>query len=307
MKQKTISKEIIVEGKGLHYGEYTTLTIKPSAPNSGYIFKRTDVIPNQIIEAVVENVGICSRCTSISKNNISIFTIEHLLAATYSLGIDNVLFEINGKEVPILDGNAKSFIDLYKKNCDIIEQEEELKIYDIKEIIPYINEKDNVELILSPAEKLELEFYLDFKFDYSPQVAKLTDMKDFEEEISKARTFVYISDIENLVKAGQIKGGDINNAIVIVDKEFTQKEYDNIAEMLNKPKFKVQKIGEIFNHTPPYYENEQARHKLLDLLGDLSLIGYRFNAHIKAKRSGHYFNTEFAKQIRNYIQKNLEL
>jgi len=301
MKQKTISKEIIIRGKGLHYGENAELIIKPAAPNSGYIFKRTDIFPNQIIEAIVENVGECKRCTTISKNNYSISTIEHLLSATYAIGIDNILFELNGREVPILDGSAKSFINFYKQT-EIIKQDAELKIYNINEEINYKNTDLNIEISLSPSNNFEIEYFANFPFNYPSQNYKLDDLKNFEQDISKARTFVFISEIEQLAKAGMIKGGDIDNAIIIIDKQFTQTECDNLSKLLNKPKFPFQKVGEVLNNVELFYPNELARHKLLDLLGDLALTGFRFNANIKAKRSGHYFNTIFAKKIKNYIQ-----
>ena len=299
MKQKTISKEISIEGKGLHYGEIARLTIKPAPCDSGYVFIRTDIIPNKIVEAIAENVRDTTRCTTISKNNVSISTIEHLLAATFALGIDNVIFEINNIEVPILDGNAQSFIDLYKKT-EIVEQEKELKIIDLEEEIKF--SENNIEINIFPSKIFEIEATLDFKGDIiPPQTAIFNNFNDFEKEIAKSRTFVLLSDIVMLLQHGLIKGGDVKNAIVLIDREFSQEEFDNLSEKLNISKFPIQKPGEIFNNTPLYYQNEQVRHKILDLIGDLALVGFRFNAKIEAFRNGHTSNTAVAKIIRELI------
>lgn len=300
MRQKTIRNEITIEGKGIHFGQVAKISIKPAAINTGYVFKRIDLIGQPTIRAIADNIKNTERSTSIDENGASVTTIEHLIAATYSIGIDNVIFEINNAEVPILDGSSKSWIDLYKKT-EIIEQEADVKVYDIKEIIEYKNEF-GTEIIVSPHSNYCIKVNVDFNIPNFPnQTATLDDLKDFEKELSQSRTFVFLSHIEPLVKAGLIKGGDLNNAIIIVDIQKTQEEYNQISDLLNKAHFKAQKIGTIFNNTTLYYPNEQAKHKLLDLVGDLALTGYRFNAKIEAKHPGHFGNSQISKKIRNYL------
>ncbi|MDR2836518.1 MAG: UDP-3-O-acyl-N-acetylglucosamine deacetylase [Bacteroidales bacterium] len=305
MKQKTITKEVTVEGKGLHFGKNAKLTIKSALPNTGYVFVRKDIADTAKIKAIADNVCDSSRNTTISKNGISISTIEHLLAATYALGIDNVVFEIDAPEVPILEGNSKCFIDLYKQT-EIVEQDAELKIFDIKKELEYSIQEKGIKYNVFPDENLKFKVFVDFNIsEFSNQEAELINFSDFEKKISTARTFVFLSDIEKLANANLIQGGNLDNAIIIIDVEKNQKEYDELSKKLNKPTFKVQKKGEILNNTKLYFPNEQARHKLLDVVGDLALTGYRFNARIQATHPGHFGNAQLAKIIRNYIKNSI--
>ncbi|HNQ67781.1 MAG TPA: bifunctional UDP-3-O-[3-hydroxymyristoyl] N-acetylglucosamine deacetylase/3-hydroxyacyl-ACP dehydratase [Bacteroidales bacterium] len=300
MKQKTILKEVKLEGPGLHYGKKTSLTIKPAKPNTGYIFIRTDLESNPQIPALAEYVTDTSRGTTIGKNGYSISTVEHLLAATYSLGIDNVIFEIDGPEVPILDGSSKYFIEaLYK--AGIVEQEAVLKIYDIRENILFSDEERDIEINIFPDKTFKLNVLVDYKSDIlSNQYAVLDNLKDFTQEVASCRTFVFLSELEPLLRLNLIKGGDLDNAIVIVDKESTQEEFDRLAKLFNKPSVAVQTSG-VLNNTKLQFTNEPARHKLLDIIGDLALTGYRFNANVVARRPGHFGNTQIAKIIREHI------
>lgn len=300
MKQKTIRNEISIEGKGIHLGRKAKITIKPADINTGYIFKRTDIEGHPVIRAIADNITNSERSTIITENGVSVSTIEHLLAATYSLGIDNVIFEINNSEVPILDGSSKNWLELYKKT-EIIEQNAEKVVYDIKKTLNYTNEF-GTEITVSPNNYFSVTVDVDFNIPNFPsQTASLDNIDDFEKEISPSRTFVFLSHIEHLVKAGLIKGGDLNNAIIIVDIQKKQEDFDQIADLLNMPHYKAQEIGTIFNNTKLFYPNEQARHKLLDLIGDLALTGIRFNAKVKAKHPGHFGNTQMTKIIKNYL------
>ncbi|MDL2262019.1 bifunctional UDP-3-O-[3-hydroxymyristoyl] N-acetylglucosamine deacetylase/3-hydroxyacyl-ACP dehydratase [Bacteroidales bacterium OttesenSCG-928-I21] len=301
MKQKTIKKEVCIEGTGLHSGKKAKLSIKPANPNTGYIFKRIDIDSNLEIRAIVENVSDTSRGTTISQNGVNVSTVEHLLAATYAMGVDNVIFEINGPEVPILDGSSKFFTELYKK-AEIVDQSEDLIVYDIKENLCFSNTDKDIEISIFPYNKYKLNVLVDYNSNALPnQYATLDSFEEFEKEISTSRTFVFLSELEILLKANLIKGGDLENAIVIVDKETSQEEFDRLAKLFEKTSVEVKKSG-ILNNIELQYANEPARHKLLDLVGDLALVGYRFNANVIAKRPGHCSNVEVAKIIRNYIE-----
>lgn len=301
MKQKTISKEVSLKGPGLHFGQITNLHIKPAKVNTGYTFIRTDLEGNPSVLAIADNVTDTSRGTTISKGNASISTIEHLLAATYALGVDNVIFEIDGPEVPILDGSSKYFVEAYHK-AGLVEQDAELKIYEIKENLSFIDEERDIEINIYPDKTYNLKVLVEYKSDIlSNQFSILNNLKDFTKSIAPCRTFVFLSELEPLLHLNLIKGGDLDNAIVIVDKECSQEEFDRLAKLFNKPSVSVQSSG-VLNNLKLQFTNEPARHKLLDLIGDLALTGYRFNASIMARRPGHYGNTEMAKLIRQYIE-----
>ncbi|HNY44622.1 MAG TPA: bifunctional UDP-3-O-[3-hydroxymyristoyl] N-acetylglucosamine deacetylase/3-hydroxyacyl-ACP dehydratase [Bacteroidales bacterium] len=307
VKQTTISKEVKIEGVSLHTGKPATLLIKPAEPNTGYVFVRTDIENNPKIQAVAENVVDTSRGTTIGKNGVNVSTIEHLLATTYALGIDNVIFEINGPEVPILDGSAKYFIEAYK-NTEIIEQDAERIVFNIEENLSFVDEEKNIEISVYPDKTYKLQVLVDYKSDaISNQYAVLNSLDEFKNEVSACRTFVFLSELEPLLKQDLIKGGSLDNAIVIVDKECDQAEFDRLAKLFNRPSVEVQSSG-VLNNIKLQFSNEPARHKLLDLIGDLALTGYRFNANIIANRPGHYANVNIAKIIRqhlNEVKKNL--
>ncbi len=299
-KQKTVNKPVMLQGPGLHSGQETRLYIKPAAPDTGYVFIRTDIGPDAIIKAIADNVTDTSRGTTIGNNGWSVSTVEHLLAAAYSLGIDNASFELDGPEVPILDGSSRFFIEAFYK-AGIKEQNAFLKVYDITESLSFSDKERGVDITVYPDAGYKIKVLVDYNSDVlASQYASLDSLEDFPSQISKCRTFVFISDLEPLLRLNLIKGGDLDNAIVIVDQEWSQDEFDRLAKLFNKPTIKVQSQG-ILNNLDLHFPNEPARHKLLDVVGDLALTGFRFNGSVIASKPGHYGNTRMAKIIRNHI------
>lgn len=300
-KQKTIAKPVTLKGPGLHSGCETTLTIKSGEPDSGYIFIRTDLENAPIIHAIADNVVDTSRGTTLNENNASVSTVEHLLAATYALGIDNAIFELNGPEVPILDGSAKFFVEALH-NAGVKEQNKNRIVYNIQQNLNFRDDERDIDISIFPAQDYRIRVLVDYKSDVlANQYATLNKLEDFNKEISSCRTFVFISELEPLLRLNLIKGGDLDNAIVIVDKKCSQEEFDRLTKLFNKPRIEVQPIG-ILNNLTLHFPNEPARHKLLDVVGDLALTGYRFNGHVVAQKPGHYGNTEMAKIIRKHIE-----
>lgn len=299
MKQKTLAGIVTLSGKGLHIGRMSTVTIKPAAPGSGYYFVRTDLDGSPRVRAIADNVNDTSRGTTVVENGVSVSTIEHLISATYAMGIDNAEFCIDGPEVPILDGSARYYIAEYQK-VGLVEQDAELDVRTISEPIEYSNEK-GTKIILSPSDSFSAQVLVDYGSAMPPQTAELETLTNYATEISACRTFVFLSEIEILLKMNLIKGGDLDNAIVIVDKILPQSEYDRIASLLGKETMEAQTSG-VLNNLKLQFENEPARHKLLDIIGDLALCGYRFNARIDAVKPGHFANTQLSKQLRNYLQ-----
>lgn len=300
-KQRTISNSVILKGRGLHSGHDTVLTIKPGDVNSGYVFVRTDLEGAPRIQAVAENVTDTSRGTTIGSSGASVSTIEHLLAATYALGYDNVLFEIDGPEVPILDGSSRYFVEaLHNAGVKILEKER--NVYSIDEVLTFVDKERDIEINIYPDNDYRLRVLIDYNTSaLANQYSTLDNLNDFTSEISKCRTFVFFSELEPLLRMNLIKGGDLDNAIVIVDKECSQDEFNRLSKLFNKPQVKLKPQG-ILNNLKLHYSNEPARHKLLDLVGDLALCGYRFKGNVVAQKPGHYGNTEMAKIIRNYIK-----
>jgi UDP-3-O-[3-hydroxymyristoyl] N-acetylglucosamine deacetylase/3-hydroxyacyl-[acyl-carrier-protein] dehydratase len=303
VKQKTIKQEVRLKGIGLHTGKESELVFKAAPENHGYKFQRVDVEGKPIITAVADNVVDTSRGTTIEENGVSVSTIEHLLASVFGLGIDNILIEINAPEVPILDGSAKYIIDVLKE-AGIEEQDADRVTYKLKNEVQYVNEEQDVELTLFPSDKLSYNVMVDYNTGFvTNQYATLESVEKFEEELGKCRTFVFFTELEYLFQNNLIKGGDLDNAIVILDKEVDQTELDRIATVFNKPKVSVKPDKGILNNIDLHFGNEPARHKLLDLMGDLALVGYRFSGKVYAHKPGHFSNVEFAKIIRQYIKK----
>lgn len=301
-KQKTIRKPVTIKGKGLHTGLDVELTFKPAPENYGYKFKRVDLDNQPIVHAIIENVDDTSRGTSIKENGIKIGTIEHVLSAIYGLEIDNILMEINAQETPILDGSAKSFVDTLLK-AGIVEQKVDKNFLVLKNNIAYYDEKNETELKAFP----DYNFSINVLIDYDSSVlvnqyASLNKISDFKEQVANCRTFVFLHELEYLLKHNLIKGGNLENAIVIVDRDISQKELNRLADLFNKPRIQVQSQG-ILNNIELYFNNEPARHKLLDLLGDLALIGQPIKGKILATRPGHFSNIEFAKKIKQLVKK----
>lgn len=300
--QKTLKDSFSVKGKGLHTGIETILTIKPAPADFGYKFCRVDLENKPIIPALAEYVVDTSRSTVLGINDAKVSTIEHALSALYALGIDNALLEINGPELPILNGSAKPYIDEIKK-VGIVEQDIEKNYFLIKEKYTYTDTNKGIEIIAYPDDNFTLDVKIGYNSPYlNNQYASFSITDDYEKEISPARTFCFFREIEFLAKNNLIKGGDIDNAIVIVDHNVTQEEISRIANLFGHHDIKVEKQG-VLNNIELNFENEPARHKLLDLIGDLALIGQPIKGRIIATHPGHKANSEFAGIIRQVIKK----
>ncbi len=298
-KQRTIKKEVSLTGTGLHTGAHVTMTFKPASTDSGYKFQRVDLEGKPIIPALAEYVIDTSRGTTIGRGEARVSTIEHVMAAVYSLGIDNILIEIDGPETPIMDGSAIEFLKVLKE-AGIEEQEAERQYFSVRKNIRYINEERGIEIIAYPDDKFSIDVLIDFNSKVlGQQFASINDISEFEENISMCRTFVFAHELIPLFKMNLIKGGQLDNAIVIVENKISQEEFDHIADVCNKPRVKAR---EGILNDDLKFDNEPARHKLLDIIGDLALTGKMIKGKFIAKKPGHYANTEFAKQIRQVIK-----
>ncbi len=302
-KQRTIAKEISLKGKGLHSGIDVNITFKPAPVNHGYKFIRTDLPGKPVIDALAEHVTETSRGTTLVQNNASVSTIEHVLAALHGLRIDNAIIELDGPEAPIMGGSAWKFTEALK-SVGFVEQKEERNYFVVKQKITYSDEEHGVDLIIYPDDHLSINVLIDYNSKIlGNQYAILDSIDDFESEISKSRTFVFFHELEPLHKMGLIKGGDLDNAVVILEKEVDQSEIDRMARLFNRPGINKHTAG-ILNNTELFYPNEPARHKLMDVLGDLALAGQPIKGKVVATRPGHYANTRLAKLIRQEIKKS---
>ena len=301
-KQKTISKEVSLKGIGLHSGKLVNLVFKPAEENFGYRFKRIDIDSQPVIKALAENVVNTARGTTIEEAGVQVMTIEHVCAALYGLEIDNILIELDGPEIPILDGSSKYFVEAIKQ-VGIIDQEADKEYYVLRRKTVYCDEKNGIEILAFPDDSFSVDVHIDYNSKViGNQYATMSSLQDFESGISSSKTFVFLHELEALTKNNLIKGGDLDNAIVIVDQQMSQKELDRLAELFDKPKIDILPEG-ILNNTELTYQNEPARHKLLDIVGDISLIGMPLKAKIIAHKPGHFANTELAKIIRKMIKK----
>jgi len=301
-KQRTLAREISLNGKGLHTGVNVTITFKPAPANHGYKFCRVDLPGKPIIDALAENVTDTSRGTTLFQNNASVSTIEHALAALHGLRVDNALIEMNAQEAPIMGGSAWAFVKAIKE-AGIVELKEDRNYFVVKQKIVFSDEEHGVDLIVYPDDHLSINVLIDYNSKIlGNQYAILDSIDDFEEKICKSRTFVFFHELEPLFKMGLIKGGDLDNAIVILDKEVEQSEIDRIARLFNRPGISTHTAG-ILNNTELRYPNEPARHKLLDIMGDLALVGHPIKGKVVATRPGHYANTRLAKLMRQEMKK----
>ncbi len=299
--QKTIRKEAILSGVGLHTGNKVTITFKPAPVNFGYAFVRIDLEGKPIIEASADYVVNTQRGTNLEKNGVFINTSEHVLAAIVALDIDNIIIEINAAEPPIMDGSSKYFIEALEK-AEIQEQDAEREEYEVKEIISYKDEKTGSEIILMPAEEYQITAMVDFGTKVlGTQNVTLTTLSDFKNEISEARTFSFLHELELLLDSNLIKGGDLNNAIIYVDKEISEQTMSKLKKAFNKENLAVKSNG-ILNNLTLRWPNEAARHKLLDVIGDLALVGTRIKGKVIANKPGHLINTTFAKKLKKIIK-----
>ncbi|MCK5029353.1 MAG: bifunctional UDP-3-O-[3-hydroxymyristoyl] N-acetylglucosamine deacetylase/3-hydroxyacyl-ACP dehydratase [Bacteroidales bacterium] len=301
--QKTIKESVSLTGKGLHTGYEVQITFHPAPINHGYMLKRTDLEGNPLITPIANNVVETSRGTTLEENGVQIHTIEHVLASLVGLELDNILMEFTGPEAPILDGSSIKYVEALKK-AGIVEQEAEKNYYVIKERTVFRDEKNNIELVAYPDDHFSIDVMVDYNSKVlGNQYASYHPTHDFEKEIAPSRTFVFFHELELLLKHNLIKGGDLQNAIVIMENEVSQDELDRMADLFNKPHVKV-KEG-ILNNVDLRFSNEPARHKLLDIMGDLALIGQPIKGKIVASRPGHYANTQLAKVIKENIKKEL--
>lgn len=304
MKQQTLKSEFSVSGKGLHTGVHVTATFKPAEVNTGYRIKRIDLEGEPIIEALAENVTETTRGTVVSSKadkNVKVSTIEHALAALYTAGIDNCLIEVDAAELPILDGSAIIYCNKIEE-VGIQEQEEEKEYYVVKKRIKVFDPETGSSLIVLPDDELSMDVMIEFNSPVlSNQFASLEHVSAFKSEIAASRTFVFVREILPLLQMNLIKGGDLDNAIVIHDKEMPKEDLDRLADLMNVPRKQVSELGYL-NNKPLVYKNEPARHKLLDLLGDLSLIGRPLKGRIVATKPGHTINTTLAKKIRKELR-----
>lgn len=296
-KQHTIKKSVTLSGVGLHTGVQTTMTFLPAKPNHGIKFQRIDLPGAPIIDADCDNVVDVSRGTTIEQSGARISTIEHTLAALVGLELDNVLIEVDGPEAPIMDGSSMPFVQILK-DAGAEEQNALRDFYEVQDSIFYRETSRNVEIAALPLDDYRVTVMIDYNSPVlGSQHASITNIRQFEKEIASCRTFCFLHELEMLYKNNLIRGGDLNNAIVIVDRVVEDYELENIAKMLNKPKVEVKKEG-ILNNIELRYNNEPARHKLLDIIGDLALAGRPLKAQILAARPGHAANVAFAKKLK---------
>ena len=300
MKQHTLKDSFSFEGKGLHTGLYIHATFYPAAKNTGIRIRRVD-LPNQPThEALAEYVSATERGTVIERGKWKISTVEHALSALYAMGVDNCLIVLDGPEMPILDGSARMFVHAIQQ-VGLEEQDAEQKVFVVEKPIEYRSEHGN-HMLLLPSDHYEVEVTLRYPTGLlQEQRAELNDLNDYAREVSAARTFCFMREIEPLLRMGLIKGGDLKNALVIYETPLSQEGFDLIADKLGQPHMDATKLGYL---SPLNYPNEPARHKLLDLIGDMSLLGCRIQGRIIATRPGHTFNTQCCRQLRNLVIDN---
>lgn len=301
IKQKTIAKEVTISGVGLHTGQHVTMTLKPAPINNGFTFVRVDLEGAPVIEANANFVVSTERGTNLEYKGIQLHTTEHVLAALVGCDLDNVIIELNASEPPIMDGSSKFFVEAVL-TAGVEEQEAERDVYVVKDIIKYVDERTGSEIIIMPSDKYEVTAMVDFGTKVlGTQNATLTDLSDFKDEIAPARTFSFLHELETLLNHGLIKGGDLNNAIVYVDKEISPDTIEKLKVAFNKETISVHPNG-ILDNLTLHYPNEAARHKLLDVIGDLALIGTRIQGRVIANKPGHFVNTQFAKKMAKIIK-----
>lgn len=301
MNQLTLNSEFSVTGKGLHSGLEITAVFKPAPENTGYRFKRVDLEGAPEIPALAEYVVETTRGTVIGKGDVRVSTIEHAMAALYAAGVDNCLIEVNGPEVPILDGSAIPFVEGIE-NVGLAEQKADKDFYIIKEKISLKDDETGATLTIYPDDGFSVEVMVEYNSPILPnQFAVLDDLADFKQEVASARTFVFVREIETLLQHGLIKGGDLQNAIVIYDRECPQDQLDKICDAMSAPHMELKGLGYI-NPKPLQWDNEPARHKLIDLIGDLALIGRPLKGRVVAIRPGHTVNNKFTRMLRKAVK-----
>lgn len=303
-KQTTIKNKITLKGKGLHTGKNVEVNILPAQANSGIVFKRIDLENPVIVKAEAEAVTETSRGTTIEAKGAKVATIEHLMAALYASNIDNALIEINGEEVPILDGSSKYWLEAIEKS-GVEELEKERKYFCLKEIVSYVDEENDIELIAMPYDG----FRVDLNIDFSPRIigsqnSCLKKLSEFKEGFSNCRTFVFLDEIEQLLKLNLIKGGDLDNALIFVDKVLEEEQIKHLASVFGKNPNDIKVEKGLLNNVKQNFENEPARHKLLDFIGDIALVGKPIKARFIVKRPGHKVNNLLSRKIKTIMENN---
>src|SRR3954469_24017565 len=305
-KQHTIASQVSISGTGLHTGVLVDMCLKPAKPGFGIQFQRIDLAGRPFIKADCDLVTDTSRGTTLQVGEAKVNTVEHILAALVGMGVDNVLIELNATEIPIMDGSSEPFIELIEE-AGVKEQDAAKGWYCIDENIYHYDDVKRVEMVAIPSMEYQITTLIDFNSPVlGTQHAGLKHITDFRSEIAPCRTFCFLHELEMLLENNLIKGGDINNAIVVVDKPVTDEEMKNLAKIFKRDKIEIKSEGYL-NNLELRLPNEPARHKLLDVVGDLALIGYPIKARIIANRPGHSTNVAFAKKIKQYIKKNLQI
>lgn len=300
--QRTLASEVRIDGVGIHSGQTVEIVLKPSEPNTGIVFQRVDLPGKPIVKADVDNVVETTRSTTIESNGARVSTIEHLMAALVGCQVDNAIIEINAPEVPILDGSAQPFVEVIEK-VGTQQQSAPKVYYTLQHNISFVDDDKKVEMVALPYHEYRINTLIDFNSPVlGTQHADIKHISEFKQQIAPCRTFCFFHELEYLLDHNLIKGGDINNAIVVVDKPVTDNQVQRISKVFDKKDVKVNEGG-ILNNLELRFPNEPARHKLLDVIGDLALVGYPFKAHIIASRPGHSSNVAFAKKIKEHIKK----
>tara|TARA_B100000989_G_scaffold249632_1_gene197259 strand:+ start:3558 stop:4946 length:1389 start_codon:yes stop_codon:yes gene_type:complete len=304
--QTTIKDKVTLNGVGIHTGKDVSLTFKPGLEDTGYVFSRVDLPGEPLIEALSDYVCETKRGTTLEKDGIKLKTTEHVLAALVGLEVDNIIIEINGEEPPIMDGSSKFFVQALEK-AGIVKQSKLRNEFIIKDVIHFCDKESGSEITLIPSDNYQLTTMVDYDTKVlGTQNATLNHLKDFKTDFANARTFSFLHEIETLLENNLIKGGDLNNAIVYVDKKISDETMNKLKKAFNKKSVSVKPNG-ILDNLNLHYQNEAARHKLLDVMGDLALIGKRIRGKVIAKKPGHHINTEFAKKVSDIIKKQERL
>ncbi|NWJ49941.1 MAG: bifunctional UDP-3-O-[3-hydroxymyristoyl] N-acetylglucosamine deacetylase/3-hydroxyacyl-ACP dehydratase [Bacteroidetes bacterium] len=306
MKQRTVKESVTLTGPGLHTGQNVSITFNPAPDGHGYKFRRIDLENSPVIEADADLVVDTSRGTTLEKNGVRVSTVEHVLASLSGMGIDNALIDLDGEETPILDGSARYYVEALEK-AGFVEQSFDREYLVLDETITYTNNSRKTEMIAVPDNDFRVSTMIDYETRVlGTQFASIQSIGQFKDEISSCRTFVFLHELEYLVNNNLVKGGDLNNAIVFVNRPIPKDELQRLATFFNKPDVEVLQEG-ILNNIDLRYPNEPARHKLLDVVGDLALVGKPMKAHIIATRPGHSTNVEFAKMIKKYLKKKSQI
>ena len=303
-RQTTIKNKITIKGNGLHTGKLVEVNILPSTADSGIVFKRVDLGEEAIVKALAEAVTETSRGTTIENKGAKVATIEHLMAALYSQQIDNALIEIDGEEVPILDGSSKYWLQAIESS-GVQELDKAREYYCLKEVVTYVDEENDIELVALPYDG----FKVDLNIDFSPRIigsqqSKLKDLSEFKEGFSNCRTFVFLDEIEQLLKLNLIKGGDLDNALIFVDKVLEKEQLNHLANLFAKNPDEIKVEKGLLNNVKQNFENEPARHKLLDFIGDIALVGKPLKARFFVRRPGHKVNNILARKIKTIMEEN---